>query len=149
MGTATPTVMPYLTVADGKAAVAFYVAVFGARPGLRLDDPAGKVAHAELRIGEALVMLSEPWPDMGIRDPREVGGSPVTIALMVDDVDATVARAEAAGARVLRPPSDEFYGHRAARIEDPFGHVWYISTVTERLSDAEIERRWQAMFEKA
>jgi PhnB protein len=149
MGAATPTVMPYLTVADGKAAIAFYVAVFGARPGLRLDDPSGKVAHAELRIGDALVMLSEPWPDMGVRDPRAIGGSPVTIALLVEDVDATVARAEAAGARVLRPPSDEFYGHRAARIEDPFGHAWHVSTVTERLSDAEIERRWQAMFEKA
>jgi PhnB protein len=82
---------------------------------------------------------------MGIRDPRAIGGSPVTIAVTVDDVDATVARAEAAGARVLRPPSDEFYGHRAARIEDPFGHVWYVSSVREVLDDAEILRRWQAM----
>lgn len=149
MGTATPSVMPYLTVADGKAALAFYAEVFGATPKLRLDDPSGKVAHAEMRIGEAIVMLSEPWPDMGIRDPRALGGSPVTIALLGEDVDATVARAEARGARVLRPPSDEFYGHRAARIEDPFGHVWYVSTVTETLGDAEIQRRWQAMFEKA
>lgn len=145
MGTAMPTVMPYLTVADGKAALAFYSEAFGARPGLRLDDPSGKVAHAEFRIGTASVMLSEPWPDMGIRDPRAIGGSPVTIALTVDDVDATVARAEAAGARVLRPPTDEFYGHRAARIEDPFGHVWYVSSVREALDDAEILRRWQSM----
>lgn len=149
MADATPAVMPYLTVADGRAALAFYIDVFGARPGLRLDDPSGKVAHAEFRIGGAPVMLSEPWPDMGIRDPREVGGSPVTIALMVDDVDTTVARAEAAGARVLRPPSDEFYGHRAARIEDPFGHVWYVASAREVLDDAEILRRWQAMVGQA
>ncbi|TQF78485.1 VOC family protein [Elioraea sp. Yellowstone] len=149
MGTAAPGVMPYLTVADGRAALAFYAEVFGARPGLRLEDPAGKVAHAEMRIGEAIVMLAEPWHEMGISDPRALGGSPVTVALMVEDVDATVARAAAAGARVLRPPTDEFYGHRAARIEDPFGHAWYLASVRESLDDAEIERRWRAMFAQA
>lgn len=149
MATTTLTVTPYLTVADGGAALAFYAEAFGATPKLRLDDPSGKVAHAELAIGNATVMLSEPWPDRGIRDPRALGGSPVTIALMVQDVDAVVARAEAAGARVLRPPSDEFYGHRAARIEDPFGHVWYLASVRESLDDAEIQRRWQAMFAQA
>jgi PhnB protein len=144
-----PGVMPYLTVADGKAALAFYADVFGASTGLRLDEPSGKVAHAEIRIGDSILMLAEPYPEMEIRDPHAIGGSPVTIALMVDNVDATVARAEAAGARVVRPPTDEFYGHRAARIEDPFGHVWYLASVTETLSDAEIEQRWRAMFEKA
>lgn len=138
---------PYITVVDAGAALDFYRDAFGANEtGPRLTAPDGSIVHTEFRIGTASVMMSEHNPDFGTAEPRSLGGTPVRLALEVEDADATVEAAERAGAKVLIPVADQFYGYRAGRIEDPFGHVWVISQLMESLSQEEMQRRLDKMF---
>ncbi len=138
---------PYITVVDAGAALDFYRDAFGANEtGPRLTAPDGSIVHTEFRIGAATVMMAEHNPDFGTAEPRSLGGTPVRLALDVEDADATVEAAERAGAKVLIPVADQFYGYRAGRIEDPFGHVWVISQLMEALSQEEMQRRLDAMF---
>lgn len=138
---------PYITVVDAGAALEFYRDAFGAsETGPRLTAPDGSIVHTEFRIGTATVMMSEHNPDFGTAEPRSLGGTPVRLALEVEDADAVVEAAERAGAKVLIPVADQFYGYRAGRIEDPFGHVWVISQLLESLSREEMQRRLDEMF---
>lgn len=138
-------VTPYLVVDGAGQALAFYEKVFGAKLLMRLDGPGGKIGHAELQIGTSRVMLADEHPAMGARGPRSIGGTPVTLVLYVPDVDAVVEAAVAAGATVQRPVEDKFYGDRMGSLEDPFGHVWHVSTHVEDVPPDEIERRAAAM----
>ncbi len=144
-----PRLSPYLCVDGAAAAIAFYASVFGAETRMRLDAPDGTVAHAELAIGPSLVMLGDPFPGMGFQPPGVFGGTPVTLHLYVADVDATVAKAQEAGARLVRPPANQFYGDRSATLCDPFGHVWSLATHVEDVAPEEIQRRFAAMFATA
>ena len=136
---------PYLCVSDAARAIEFYDKAFGATLMMRLADPSGRVGHAELKVGDSVIMLADEHPEYGVRSPRAFGGSPVSLHLYVEDVDAVVARAVAAGAKVVHPVADKFYGDRSGRVEDPFGHVWDIGTHKEDVSPAEVERRYAAM----
>lgn len=133
---------PYLTVDDAEAAIAFYREVFGAVPGLRLDEPGGRVGHAELDFGGTTLMLADEFPECGLRGPRAVGATSVTIHLHVDDADAVIERAIAAGATLEMPPTDHFYGERSGAIRDPFGHRWTIGHSIEEVSPEEMQRRY-------
>ncbi|NUZ06005.1 VOC family protein [Piscinibacter koreensis] len=134
-------VTPYLICAGAADAIDFYKRAFGAEESFRMNAPDGRVGHAEIRIGGAVIMLADEHPEIGARGPRSIGGSPVGIMLYVDDVDATVARAADAGATVTRPVETQFYGDRMGGITDPFGHVWHIGTHVEDVSPDEIARR--------
>jgi PhnB protein len=134
-------VTPYLIVKGGAEAIAFYERAFGARELFRMKQQDGRVGHAELEIGDSRVMLADEHPDIGALSPQSIGGSPVTIHLYVADVDTTVARAVAAGARITRPVEDQFYGDRIGGLVDPFGHVWYVATHKEDVPPDELERR--------
>jgi PhnB protein len=140
-----PQVIPYLTVDDASAAIAFYVDVFDAKERTRMDGPGGTIAHAEIEIGRGMVMLSDEFPDMGGRTPRSVGGTPVTVMTYVADVDATFRRALDRGAREVRPIENQFYGDRSGQFEDPFGHLWYVATRIEDLSEEEMMQRAASM----
>lgn len=135
---------PYLIIKDAARALEFYKQAFGAVELLRLGDPNGRVEHAEIRIGDAPIMLADEFLDIGAQSPETLGGSPVCIHLYVEDVDAVAERALAAGARVVRPVKDQFYGDRSGTFADPFGHIWTIATHTEDLSPEEIQRRVEA-----
>ncbi len=135
-------VTPYLIVRDAARAIDFYAKAFGARELFRLSEPDGKIGHAELAIGHATIMLADEYPDFGALSPPTVGGSPVKLRLEVADADAVIARAVAAGATVLRPPKDQFYGDRSGMILDPFGHSWFIAAPIGDVSPAEMQRRF-------
>src|SRR6187397_570743 len=115
------TVIPYLVVDGAARAIDFYKDAFGATEMFRLPAPGGKIGHAEIKIGDSVIMLADEHPEMRARGPRSIGGSPVSIVLYVEDVDALSARATAVGAKVTRPVADQFYGDRAGSFEDPFG----------------------------
>jgi PhnB protein len=138
---------PYLRVRDAKAAIAFYSKVFGAVEGLKLVEPSGRVGHAELMFGPHMVMVSDEYPEYGIRGP--VAGQPTAAAIHihVDDVNELVQRAVEEGAILTMPPADQFYGERSAKIIDPFGHEWMLGSHIEDVSPAEMQRRFTAMFE--
>jgi PhnB protein len=138
---------PYLIVRDASEAIAFYTTIFGAQESLRLTDPKGKIGHAELFIGKSKLMLADEFPDFGAFGPVAVGGTPVTIHLYVNDIDATILLAEEQGATVLKSPKDEFFGDRSGMLLDPFGHRWHIATKKETVSPEEMQRRWSAMME--
>lgn len=138
-------VTPYLVVKGGARALEFYARAFGARELFRMDQPDGRVGHAEIQIGDSRIMLADEFPDMGARSPETVGGTPVGIMLYVEDVDETVARAVAAGAKVTRPVENKFYGDRMGELTDPFGHRWYLGTHVEDVSPEEIGRRAAAL----
>ncbi len=140
-----PRVSPYLIVDGANAAIDFYVSVLGAKERMRMPGPDDKVGHAELAIGESLIMLADEFPDMGARSPKSIGGSPVTIHVYVEDVDATVALAVKAGAAILRPVEDKFYGDRGGEFIDPYGHRWSIATHVEDLSPEEMQLRMGEM----
>jgi PhnB protein len=108
--------------------------------------PDGRIGHAEIEIGEADIMLADEFPDMGVVSPQTLGGSPVTILLYFEDVDAVARQAVAAGAKVLRNVEDQFYGDRGGKLEDPFGHTWWIATHKEDVSHEEMQRRSAALF---
>ena len=133
---------PYMTVRDAAAALAFYKAAFGAEEMFRLTEPGGRIGHAEFRIGDSPIMLSDEYPDFGALSPAALGGSPIKMMLYVPDCDAAVKRAVAAGATVLRAPADQFYGDRTAMVADPFGHGWYLQTRIEEVSPQEMQKRY-------
>ena len=137
-------VYPYLCVRDAAAALSFYTRVFGAEEVLRLTDQSGRVAHAELKLGPALVMLVDEHPEYGIRSPEAFGGTGTTIHLHVDNVDILTARAREAGATVLREPADYGHGERQSRLRDPFGHEWLLGHELETVSAEEVKRRFEA-----
>lgn len=134
-------VTPYLIVRDAAKAIEFYKRAFGAKETMRLDGPDGTVGHAELAIGEGAIMLSDEHPQMGFTGPQTLGGTPVSLMFYVDDVDAQVEQAVAAGAKLTRPVRDQFYGDRSGLLTDPFGHVWTIATHIEDVSHEEMQRR--------
>ena len=140
-----PSLSPYLIVRDGAAAIEFYQKVFGATLRMKLDAPGGRVGHAELEIGNALVMLADEHPEMGALAPTTIGGTPVGLHLYLEDVDAVAKKAIAAGATLKRPVENQFYGDRHGSIIDPFGHLWHISTHVEDVSPNEIARRAAAL----
>ncbi len=136
-----PQVTPYLIVDGANEAIEFYSKVFGAQERMRMDGPDGKVGHAELQLGSGLIMLADPNPDMGIRDPKAIGGTPVTISLYVEDVDSVFGKAIEAGATASRPVEDQFYGDRSGQFEDPFGHKWSVASHVEDVPPEEMEKR--------
>lgn len=140
---------PYLTVADAGKAIQFYEKVFGAKEVSRLVFPdSGEVCHAELVLNGGLIMLGVEHPGMS-KSPATLGGTPVRICLMVEDVDGMVEKAGKAGATVTRPPEDTFYGHRSGSIRDPFGHEWMFTHEIEKMEPAEVQRSFNEMVKKS
>lgn len=135
------TVTPYLVVDGAAAAIEFYKQAFGATELFRMDQPNGRVGHAEIKIGDSPIMLADEHPQMGARGPKTIGGCPITIMLYVEDVDAVYARAVAAGAQPDRPVQNQFYGDRSGSVDDPFGYKWYIATHVEDVPAEELQRR--------
>ncbi len=143
-----PPLFPAFAVRDAAQAIAFYQRAFGATELYRLTDPeSGKVGHVELRLNGGLIMLGEENPAYS-KSPQTLGGTPVKICLMVENVDASAAQAAAAGATVTMAPSDQFYGYRTATLRDPFGHEWMLQHEIEKVSPAEMQRRWNEMMKK-
>jgi PhnB protein len=134
-------VTPYLCAKGAAQAIEFYKKALSATERMRITQPDGRVGHAEIQIGDSVIMLSDEFPEMGVRSPETLGGSPMSIHLYVEDSDAMFKQAVAAGATVKRPVEDQFYGDRLGGIVDPFGHTWWISTHKEDLSPEEIEKR--------
>ena len=134
-------VSPYLIVAGADRALDFYKQAFGATELFRHNGPDGKVGHAEVRIGDTVVMIADEHPDFGAHGPGKFGGSPVSLHMYVEDVDAVADRAVKAGAKITRPVADQFYGDRLGTLEDPFGHTWHVSTHVEDVSMEELSRR--------
>ena len=139
------TATPYLITNDAASAIEFYKKAFGATERMRLKDPSGKVMHAEIIVGASTIMMADEFPDMNAVSPQSLGGSPVSIHLYVEDVDAMFGQAVAAGAKVCRAVEDQFYGDRAGTLTDPFGHIWMIATHKEDVSLEEVEKRLAAM----
>ena len=139
-------ITPYLSVRDANAAIQFYQRVFGAKEIGRISMPGNTVGHAELQIGDSRIMLSEEMPAWGNKSPATLGGSPVGIALYVPDVDAVYQRALDAGAKVIEPVKDQFYGDRSGTLLDPFGHKWHLLTHIEDVAFAEMQKRCDTMF---
>ena len=135
---------PYLSIKGAADAIEFYKKAFGATEVMRMADQSGRIGHAEIRIGNALVMLADEFPDMGFVSPKTLGGTPVGISLYVEDVDATVERAVEAGATLKRPVQNQFYGDRTAGLEDPFGHSWHFATHVEDVSSEEMHKRFES-----
>jgi PhnB protein len=142
------TVTPYLIVKGAASAIDFYKKAFGATEVLRMPGPCDKIMHAELRIGDSLIMLADESPEMGMSGPQAPGKGPITLCLYVEDVDAQAAKALAAGAKVVRPVQDQFYGDRSGTFADPFGHVWTISTHKEDLTAEEVGKRFEAVMKQ-
>lgn len=142
------TVTPYLIVKDAARALDFYKRAFGATELMRMADPGGKVMHAEIKVGDSPIMLADEFPQMGYSAPPALGGTPVSIVLYVEDVDALFRQAVAAGAKERRPVQDQFYGDRTGTLEDPFGHVWTLSTHKEDVSHEEMHKRFEASMKQ-
>jgi PhnB protein len=134
-------VTPYLAVEDAAGAIEYYKKAFGASERVRMDAPGGKIGHAELEIGDSLVMLSDPFPQSSTKPPNEVGAATSSVFMYVEDVDAAVKKAIDAGATIVMEPEDQFWGDRFGTIKDPYGHIWGIATHVEDVSPEEIERR--------
>ncbi len=139
-------VTPYLIVGDAASALEFYRKAFGASELVRVPGPQGRIGHAEIKIGDSVIMLADEYPEMDARSPQSFGGSPVSIHLYVEDVDELAERAIGAGATVMRPVKDQFYGDRSGTVADPFGHVWHIATHKEDLTPAELHKRVEAVI---
>jgi PhnB protein len=138
------TVTPYLAVDDAAAAIEYYKRAFGAKERERMDGPDGKIGHAELEIGDSLVMLSDPFPQGSTRPPSELGGTSASVFLYVDDVDSVVQKAVDSGASVTMEVADQFWGDRFGTVTDPFGHVWSIATHIEDVPPEEMAERAKA-----
>jgi PhnB protein len=138
------TVTPYLAVDNAAEAIEYYKKAFGAKERVRMDAPDGKIGHAELEIGDALVMLSDPFPQASTRPPKELGGTSMSVFMYVEDVDATVKQAVDAGATVTSEVEDQFWGDRFGSISDPFGHSWSIATHVEDVPPEEMAERAKA-----
>ena len=136
-----PRVIPYLAIDGASDAIAFYKDVLGATERLRMPGPNGKIGHAELEIGDSVIMLADTFPEMGAPAPKTLGGTPVTIMVYVEDVDAVFEKAISAGSTVITKVDDQFYGDRAGSFEDPFGHRWHLATHVEDVPEDELARR--------
>lgn len=139
-------VTPYMGIDNAAEAIEFYQKAFGAKQVMRLDMPDGKVGHAELRIGDSAIMLGSPCADMALRNPAE--HTSVGLHLYVNDVDAQYQQAIEAGALSVSEPKDQFYGDRSASVKDPFGHLWFLATRKEDLTEAQIRERAMEMFKQ-
>jgi PhnB protein len=136
-----PRVTPYLIVGDSAAAIDFYTSVLGASERMRMAGPDGKVGHAELNVGDSVIMLADEHPEMNAVGPKTVGGTPVSIHVYVEDSDSVFERAIEAGAKSLAPMEDKFYGDRSGSFEDPFGHHWNVATHVEDVPEEEMAKR--------
>ena len=136
----------YLHVADAARAIEFYRQAFGATEKFRLTEPGGRLGHAELLFGAATLMISDEFPEYGIKGPHTVGGTSVTMHLHVDNADTLIQRAIDAGATLDMAPTDQFYGERSGSVRDPFGHRWTIGHSIEAVTPEEMQRRYDAMF---
>jgi PhnB protein len=142
------TATPYLTVNDGVRAIEFYKRAFGAQEISRMEGPPGKIGHAEIKIGDSIIMLSDEMPGGSCRSPQSLGGSTVSIFLYVKDVDSAFNQAVAAGAKAEMPVTDMFWGDRFGRLTDPFGHSWSMATHKEDIAPEEMRKRAQAAMAK-
>ena len=136
-----PQVMPYLSVDNAAGAIEFYSEVFGAKERMRMPSPDGRIGHAELQIGDSVIMLADEFPEMGVRGPKSIGGTPVTLSVYVEDVDRVFDLAIKSGATSLQPVQNQFYGDRSGQFEDPFGHRWSVASHIEDLSPDEMAKR--------
>jgi PhnB protein len=136
-----PRVTPYLYIDGAGAAIDFYCSVLGATERMRMSGPDGRVGHAELDLGGSMIMLADENPDIDVRGPRAIGGTPMSLHVYVEDADGVFDRAIRAGAKALRPVEDQFYGDRSGQFEDPFGHRWNIATHVEDVPPGEMEKR--------
>ena len=139
---------PYLRVHNTAEAIDFYSRAFDAKELFRLTEPSGRIGHAEIKIGTSTVMLSDEYPEHGITGPRTLGGTSFAIHLHVGDVDQAFEKAVAAGAVVVRPLKDQFYGERSGTVRDPYGHEWLLGGHLETVSAEEMQRRYTALFKK-
>jgi len=140
-------VFSYLRVSDAAAAMRFYAAAFGAHEKFRLTEPSGRIGHAEMQLGPAALMLSDAFPEYGLFAPAGDSDIGCSIHLHVEDVDRMAAQAVAAGATLLMPPTDQFYGERSCRLRDPFGHTWLLGHEIEKLTPQEMQQRYDALFQ--
>ncbi len=138
-------VTPYLVVQGAAKAIDFYKKVFGAQEIMRMPGPGGKIGHAELKIGDSIIMLADEHPEMDAHAPQSLGGTPVSLMVYVTDVDEVFKHAVSSGAKEMRPVKDQFYGDRSGTITDPFGHKWTVSTHVEDVSAEEMKRRMAAL----
>ena len=136
-----PRISPSLVIDGAGAAIDFYVDVLGATVRMRMDGPDQRVGHAELQLGDSVIMVADEFPEMGYLGPKRVGGTPVTLLVYVDDADSVLQKAMSAGATELRPVETQFYGDRSGQFEDPFGHRWSVATHVEDVSEDEMMRR--------
>ncbi len=143
------TITPYLIIQGAAQALEFYKKAFGATEIMRFPDPSGKIGHAEIKIGDSVVMLADEFPEMGFRSPQSLGGPGLSLLLYVEDVDRRFQQALAAGAKEMRPVKDQFYGDRSGTLTDPFGHVWTIATHKEDLTPEELQKRAAAAMKPA
>lgn len=141
-------VTPYLILKDASDAIAFYKKAFGAKEKIRVAKPNGKIGHAELKIGDTEIMIADECPEMKMRSPASFGGSPVIIHLYIKKVDEVIQRAISTGAKLVQPAQDMFYGDRSGILEDPFGHIWCVSTHIENVSPAKIKKRAAEFYSK-
>ena len=141
-----PRVTPYLYIDGAAAAIDFYCSILGGTERMRMPAPDDKVGHAEIQFGDSIVMLADESPEMGALSPKTVGGTPMSLMIYVEDVDATVANAVEAGATITEAVGDKFYGDRTGTISDPFGHSWNIATHIEDVSPEDMEARMKEMM---
>jgi PhnB protein len=137
---------PYLRVHSTADAIEFYSRAFGAKELFRLTEPSGRIGHAEIRVGPSTIMLADEYPEAGILGPRSLGGTTFSIHLHVEDVDQAFEQAVGAGAAIVRPLQDQFYGERSGTVRDPFGHEWLLGGHLETVSTEEMQRRYTALF---
>jgi PhnB protein len=142
-------VIPYLIVKGAAEAINFYKKVFGAVEEMRVPGPNGRIAHAEIRLGDSVVMLADEHPEMGHRSPQSLGGTGVSLMVYLDAVDDVFKRAIANGAKQLQPLKDQFYGDRSGTLEDPFGHQWTVATHIEDVAPEEMRRRAEKIMQSA
>ncbi|MDB4937341.1 MAG: Glyoxalase/bleomycin resistance protein/dioxygenase [Labilithrix sp.] len=142
------TCTPYIYVRGGDAAIEFYKKAFGATERFRMPMPGGRLGHAEIQLGNSIVMMADEMPEMGVKAPPTLGGSPVSFLLYVEDVDKAFARAVGAGAKSVQPVENKFYGDRMGTVEDPFGHKWSLATHVEDVSPEEMNKRMEKEMAK-
>lgn len=142
------TVTPYLIIKDASKAIEFYKIAFEATELIRMTMPDGKIGYAEIKIGNSIIMMADEYSEMGALDPKSLGGSPVRIHLYVKNVDKFAAQAIAAGAKLIRPLEDQFFGDRLGSLEDPFGHLWHVATKKEKITREEMVKRFDALMKQ-
>ena len=139
-----PRVTAYLAIDGAGDAIDFYKKIFGAQERVRMPGPDGRIGHAEIGIGDSVIMMADTFPEMGHVDPKKLGGTPVTLTVYVEDADKTMKEALAAGAKETQPVEDKFYGDRAGQFDDPWGHRWNVMTHIEDVSPEEMQKRMEA-----